>query len=447
MFINRKKELAFLNQLAREKKPTLLILYGRRRVGKSALLVEFAKKNKALYLLARQGTEKDQLSKLSEEIALFFNDAVLQQSPFANYDALFLYLLEKRTQVIFDEFPFLVESNKALPSILQNYWDQHFSKNKSCIILCGSSISMMESLLGYKSPLYGRRTEQLLLEPLSFDDARKFFPKKSSEQAVEAYAVLGGTPAYLLDINHQKLLLEQVKERILAKNTFLSQDVLFVLREELKEPRTYFSILKAIAHGNTRLGTIMSAAGFERGVITKYLEILKSLHLIERRVPITEKHPEKSRKGIYKIKDNYVRFWFRFVYENREYIEQGKQEKLIAEKIKPQFDAYVGEAFEEICLEWVKRTFPHLSGRWWDKEHEIDIVGLDQDKVLLGEVKWKALNEKEARREYGKLKEKAKLFDTENPQLIIIAKKIESKESLRKEGLEMYDFQDVVGSD
>jgi AAA+ ATPase superfamily predicted ATPase len=219
---------------------------------------------------------------MSAEIAEFFNDDVLRHSSFQNYDALFIYLAQKETPVLLDEFPYLVEANKALPSILQEYWDRDFSKKNTFLVLCGSSITMMESLLGYKSPLYGRRTEQILLEPLKFREACEFFPQLKLEDKVSAYAVLGGTPAYLLEFDYRKSLLDNIKDRILQKNTFLSQDTMFVLQQELTEPRVYYSIINSISKGNTRL---------EKSKITKYLSVLREIHIIERRIPVTEKNP------------------------------------------------------------------------------------------------------------------------------------------------------------
>ncbi|WP_440946364.1 ATP-binding protein [Methanosarcina sp. T3] len=412
MFLNRKAELSLFENLHAEGKPKLILLYGKRRVGKTELLNEFARRHRALYLVARQEAYEGQLKKMSSEIAEFFDDDVLRHSPFQNYDALFIYLAQKETPVLFDEFPYLVEANRALPSILQEYWDRYFSKKKTFLVLCGSSIAMMESLLGYKSPLYGRRTEQILLEPLKFREACEFFPQLEPEDKVLTYAVLGGAPAYLLEFDYGKPLLENIRDRILQKNTFLYQDTMFVLQQELTEPRIYYSIINSIAKGNTRLGEIMNDTGLEKSKITKYLSVLKELHIIERRVPVTEKSPESSKKGIYLLKDNYFKFWFRFVFENAEYIEQGRQEKLIGDKISPVLNTFAGFAYEEIVLEYLKSSpgfSDYIFGRWWDKEEEIDVVGLDssQNRIIFGEVKWKALTEKEARQTLNRLVEKS----------------------------------------
>lgn len=453
MFVNRVSELKLLEEEYVSNKPALLILYGRRRVGKTALLNEFASRHKALYLVARQESQTDQLRKISEETARFFKDPVLNVNPFQNYDALFTYLAEKETAVIFDEFPYLVESNSALPSILQEHWDKHFSKKNSFIVLCGSSIRMMESLLGYASPVYGRRTAQLLLQPLSFRQALPFFGSLTAEQKVAAYSVLGGIPAYLLEFDFKRPLLSNIKEKILAKNTFLCQDVQFVLKEELTEPAIYYSILKSIAKGNTKLGEIVNDTGIDKGKVTKYATVLQQLRLIERRIPITEKKPEKSRKGIYLLGDNYFRFWFAFVFENNEYIEQNRQAKLIEEKIKPGLNAFIGKGFEEISLQWIKEKKEfrnYLFGRWWDRQHEIDIVGIDNsnNKILFGEVKWKTLSKKEAHTILLKLKEEAELVKWgKNPkkEFLLVAKKIHSKQELsQEERVQIVELQDII---
>ena len=452
MLLNRVEELKLLKNLYLEKKPKLLIVYGRRRVGKTALLTEFSKNHKILYLMSRQESVKDQLTKMSSEIADYLGDNMLKINPLQNYDALFSYLHSKKISFVFDEFPFLVESNKALPSILQEYWDKHFSRADSLIILCGSSVRMMESLLGYKSPLYGRRTEQILIEPLKFKDACLFFPKLSPEEKIKTYAILGGTPAYLLEFDYSLKLIENIKENILMKNKFLYQDVDFVLKEELNEPRTYYSIVKSVSKGNTKIGNIMNDTGYDKGKVTKYLSVLRSIHIIERVVPITETNPEKSRNGVYLLKDNYFKFWFRFVFQNEEYIEQGKKEKLIIEKIEPGLNSFTGVAFEEISRDWVKEQKKfnnYLIGKWWDKEEEIDIVGVDKhnNKLLVGEVKWSSLSGKEVLGEFEKLKQKSEKImwgDKPTKEFIIIAKEIKGKKDLISKGNYVFDLEDIV---
>jgi len=418
-FKNRIKELSFLNEIYEKGNAKLVVLYGRRRVGKTELLKEFLKKHKGLYILARQESELEQLKKISSQIAEHYKDEVLMVNPFSNWDALFVYLSEKpRIPIVFDEFPYIVQSSKEITAILQDYWDNKFSKKNAFFVLCGSSIAMMEKLLGKKSPIYGRRTEQILLEPLKFRDACLFMPKKMNfKDKVLNYIVLGGMPAYLLEFDFNKSLRENIAENILRKNKFLYQDVLFTLREELKEPRNYFSILYSIAKGNTKSGQIVNDTGLGKAFVTKYLSILIDLQLVERRVPITEKSFSKSRNGIYLLRDNFFKFWFKFVFENQEYIEQEKQEKVLNEKIMPELNAFAGNIFEEIALSELKndkKYTDYLFGRWWDRTSEVDLVGIDREnkKLIVGEVKFKALKKSEINEIKRSLIEKSKKINS-----------------------------------
>lgn len=412
--------------------------------------MEFSKRHDCMYMVARQGSAAEQIEQLSSQLARHFDDRVLALNPFRSWDALFSFI-EQRCQgipVIIDEFPYLVQSTKALPSILQEYWDGRFSKQDIFTILCGSSVSMMESLLGHGSPIYGRRTGQVLLEPLGFFDARRFHPSLPVRGQVEFHAVLGGTPAYLLEFDEQASLMENIKERILAKHSFMAQDVEFVLREELDEPRYYFSILHSIAKGNTTMGTIVNDTGLDKGVVSKYTSVLVDMHLVERRVPVTEPHPARSRKGIYMLKDNYFKFWFRYVFANPQYIEQGLHDALVEEKIAPDLDAFVGKAFEDVCIEWMRATHPrHLIGRWWDRTEEIDIVGMNKaaDHAFLAEVKWSTLGRQDVARILSNLERKAPLVDTgcSTVERVVIARTIHDKARLASPGVTLLDLDDM----
>lgn len=450
-FKDRNEELAQMKSWFIEQKSKLVILYGRRRVGKTELLRQFAEKHPSLYLLARQESQNDQIKHLSIQIADFFNDELVRVNPLLSWDAIFTYLIEKAVNIpiFIDEFPYLVQTNKALPSILQDYWDNQFSKINAFIVLCGSSIAMMESLLGYKSPLYGRRTGQILLEPLGFFDAQLFFPLLSAKQKVEFFAILGGTPAYLIEFDEEKDWQENIKEKVLQKNSFLAQDVLYVLREELSEPRYYFSILQSISRGNTSIGRIVNDTGLEKGLVMKYVSVLIDLHILERRIPVTEMHPEKSRRGIYVLKDNFFKFWFRFIFTNSQYIEQGLHDKLLREKIIPEFNSFVGRAFEDICLEWMRRTRKNfIIGRWWDRQHEIDIVGIDASTsmTIFGSVKWSDLKSSEARTIITSLQKDSMFVDTgcENVEYFLIARSIDDKDRLTSMNVHVFDLNDLV---
>ncbi|MFH1055760.1 MAG: ATP-binding protein, partial [Candidatus Altiarchaeota archaeon] len=327
-----------------------------------------------------------------------------------------------------------------------------FQKKAHVIVLCGSSMRMMERLAGYKSPIYGRRTEQMLLTPLDFSDSVQFMGGIPLEKAVEFYATVGGTPAYLQLLDYKFGLEHNICSKILPKMEFLNQDAMFVLREELDEPRNYFSILKSLSKGNTQLGAIVNDTGQQRNLVAKYLSVLTDLHIVERRVPLTEKHGARSRKGIYQISDPYFRFWFRFVFDNLPYLEATNPRKTYLDRIKPTLNEHVASIFEDMCLRWLKtrKDFSEYAiGRWWKDSHEIDIIGLDETKniLLLVEVKWSNLTELDARRILDSLLTKAEHIDWQKKgrkiALGIIAKKIHSKDKLRKEGHHIFDIDDM----
>ncbi|OGW05343.1 MAG: ATPase [Nitrospinae bacterium RIFCSPLOWO2_12_39_16] len=397
VFINRENELKYLNNEYRDKKSRFVVIYGKRRVGKTELVKQFFKDIPHIYFLADKAPEKDQLQLLSEKIGLLFNDEFLLSRGFGTWYEFFRYIRNKgRIAVIIDEFPFLIEANSAIPSIFQKGWDEDLKNSGTFLILLGSSIGMMETeVLGYKSPLFGRRTGQLFIEPLTFWNSKKFFPEKFNDEFMYIYSILGGTPAYLLQFEPSMDLWANIKEKILKPQAYLFNEPEFILREELREPRNYFSILKAISMGKTRASEIINETGFEKNVVGKYLSVLAELRIIKRDVPVTEKSYEKSKKGMYMIDDNFFRFWFNFVFPNKSYIEEGEVEYVIKNKIKSRLDIFASLTFEDVSRSFVKIGLKkgimfNKVGRWWSKDSEIDIVAIndDENSILFGEAKW-----------------------------------------------------------
>jgi AAA+ ATPase superfamily predicted ATPase len=260
------------------------------------------------------------------------------------------------------------------------------------LILCSSCIGMMEeTLLGYQALLFGRRTGQYLLEAFQFQDARSVFPDYSLEDQVRSCAVYGGMPAYLHTLQENASLERNIKDGILIQGSFLYNEVRFVLQQELRGPRNYFAILQAIAAGKTRLNEIKQATGIEGA--TAYLDTLQQLHLVERRVPVTEMQPHKSRRGIYRLRDSYVRFWFRYVHPKRSQLERGSADIMLNNQVLHKLDLSKGLAFEEICQQFLwsaglsgKPPFTPLNiGNWWNAHEEIDLVGLGETDAMLVE--------------------------------------------------------------
>lgn len=403
MFFNRQAELKRLEERYREKKAQLLIVYGRRRVGKTELLKEFVRDKRNLYFLADLSSAKEQLQEMTERVRLLTQDASLQDNPFANWRALFAYLHRQARRepliVILDEYQYLQSSNRAMASIIQKAWDEELKDSRLFLVLCGSYVSFMEhELLAYKSPLYGRRTGQFYIEPLKFYEAAQFFKKFSFEDKIRAYGILGGMPAYLLQFDPQAALPQNLSNTFLQTDSFLNNEARFLLLEELKEPRNYFSILKAIAAGNTRTNDIVQASGLDRGVVVKYLDVLQNLRIVKREISVTEAQPEKSRKGIYLIQDRYLKFWFRFVMPNQSYIEEDRQDFLLKQRILPFMDQYLGDVFEHVSMEFLKKRNREGKlpfeldrlGRYWKGETEIDVAAFDakREHALLAECKW-----------------------------------------------------------
>lgn len=302
--------------------------------------------------------------------------------------------------MVLDEVPYLVESDRSLPSVLQRVWDEALRHTRLKLILCGSLVSFMErELLGYKSPLFGRRTGQYQLEPMTFRQASGFFPGRSPQWRVTAYALFGGMPAYLALLSGEEDLDAALIGHVLRKSGVLYDEPRFLLTQELREPAYYFALLAAIAGGMTRLNEITRAAHLpDRSAASRYLDILRSMGLVERDVPVTEPAPERSRRGVYRLKDHFLRFWFRFVYPYRSELETAGPEHVLERFIRPRLNEFVAAAFEEISRQHVRELarrgglpfVPSRIGRWWNRSSENDVVALsvEEGQLLVGEAKW-----------------------------------------------------------
>ena len=401
-FVNRESEIQFLLDRMTSQKAELIIVYGRRRIGKTELLREAFSKKKAIYFMADLGADQDQRRRFSETVHLLYPNPLLQADPPPAWDPLLGYIVDlgkkERVLLIMDEFPYLCSSEPALPSILQRIWDGAGKDSKLYMILCGSFVSFMErEILGHKSPLYGRRTGQLLLQPLPLYSLKKFYPNYSAEERISAYAILGGVPAYLIQFSDKLSFHQNIEKQILRPTAFLYEEVRFILMEELRDPKHYLSILQSIAFGNTRMNDIVQRTGIERGPVSKYLSVLQDLRLIERETPVTEKHPEKSRKGIYRLSDNFFRFWFRFVQPYKSRLVESGSQRLLKQEILPHLDNFIGQGFDKICVEILQYLVTKeeikleydRAGRWWEANEEIDLVAMVGDApIFASECKW-----------------------------------------------------------
>lgn len=396
-FINRKKELAQLNEKWKSGNSQLFIIYGKRRVGKTELIKQFGKGKPFIYYLADKRNQTEQLKELGRIAGEFFNDIILAKRGFADWIEAFQYFKNSKRRFVMavDEYPYLVESDKATSSLFQKGWDTYLKESGIFLLLSGSSIAMMESeTLIQKSPLFGRRTGQLLVEPLSFEQAWKFFPKKSFSEFLKFYAITGGMPSYLLQMDNDLSLEENIVSKIFLPTEFLFNEIEFTLKEELREPKNYLAILRAISWGKRKFGEIANETGLKKNILTKYLSVLERLHLIEKDVPVTEFNKGKSRKGLHRISDNFFRFWFQFVYPYKSELQIGKTKEIL-EKYKICASSLEAVVYEGVCQEILQgfedKIFPFdRVGRFWDNNTEIDIIGLNEKKrqIIFGECKW-----------------------------------------------------------
>ena len=404
-FIDRTEELAALEREYAADRSSLVVLYGRRRVGKTSLISEFIKGKNALYYLVTEEAESQNRNSFREIAADFIYSPLLKKAEVEDWDTIFEAILAQPAQdkrvIVIDEFQYLGKSNAAFPSVIQRIWDTRLKDANVMVILCGSLITMMESqTLNYASPLYGRRTAQIKLKQIPFRYYQDFFPGLSRRELVERYSVTGGVPKYIELFGSQGDIYQAIRETILTPSGFLYEEPTFLLQHEVSEIGNYFSIIKAIAAGNHKPNRIATVLETPQTNLPKYFKTLIDLDILEREVPVTEDNPEKSKKGLYQIKDNFLLFWFRFVFPNRSYIESGNV-TLVMRKLKKNFiDAHVAYVYEEICRQQIwdlcaeGTTWPctfERVGRWWDNQNnEIDVVATDQEggNLLLGECKF-----------------------------------------------------------
>ena len=436
-FINRMQEMKTLEEQYNMPSSSMVILYGRRRVGKTSLICEFLRKHSDnIYFLATEESEALNLKSFKEQVAEYTGNELLKS---ANVDWLtvFKLLTEHKTQtkkvIVIDEFQYIGEDNNAFPSIMQKVWDTLLKDANIMLILCGSLITLMKrQTLDYVSPLYGRRTAQIKLKQIPFNYYGEFMEGKSINELLPFYAVTGGVPKYIESFLGVEDLYDGIQNRILNPQSYLYEEPYFLLQKEVSEIGSYFSLIKAIAMGNRKLSEIAANIEVKQTSLTKYLKTLIDLDLIEREVPVTESNPEKSKSGLYKIKDNFIAFWFKFVYLYRAYLEKGETQFVLSQIKKGFIQNYASYVYEDVCRErmWELSAndfwnfhFDRVGRYWGSKADETDIVAIDSigKNLVLGECKY-SMSEKGLSVLHG-LQERAKslqvLTGAENVEYII----------------------------
>lgn len=399
----RKDELAYLNELYESNTFEFLIMYGRRRVGKTTILQEFAMNTNAIFFLAREKNDSLNLEDFSKAIQFHFDHSFI--ASFKSWEDAFEYIGHKvtdRTAIIIDEFPYIIKENPSVKSLLQHAIDHNFKSKNIFLILCGSSISIMENeIMGRKSPLHDRQTATLEIKPFNYLESSAFFPNYSNLNKILAYGILGGIPRYLEAFDPSKTIEENIASKIIRNGAYLYEEPDNLLKAELRDTNTYNSILSAISSGRNRIVDIADYIHEDRTKVAKYLTILQTLRLVEKRVPCGEN--PKSKKSIYVIKDNFLKFWFRYEFTNNTYYSiLGPKDA--ANEIMNDISNFMGDAFEEICKEYVIRQakqrklpfIPFYIGKWWGTnpflkaQDDVDVLVLDrtQTKAIFIECKF-----------------------------------------------------------
>lgn len=390
--IDRTAEQEWLQSHLQPDDRQLLVIYGRRRVGKTTLVTHVLDQIDVptVYYLCDQRGTKSNATRFATQCATALDDVEPAVDGFA--DA-FQYLATRTNGpliVALDEFSYLVESDTSIPSVFQTIVDEVLSGTQISLVLLGSSISMMEEgVLSYDSPLYGRRTGQWRVEPMTIGDATGFFPSYSPTTLIQTYGVVGGIPAYLAQFDTNNDLETNIERHILSKGEFLYEEPEFLLRQELREPATYMGILEAIARGASRVTEIATDIGKDASSLSRYLHNLSELALVDRETPITD----PDGRGVYRLTDQYLRFWFRYVSPNRSTLEQGHTAPVL-ESITETLPMHVSRTFEAVCQQAVRMpAFPvecSRVGRWWYDKLEVAVAGLNErtETLLLGECKW-----------------------------------------------------------
>ena len=400
MFVNRESELAVLNREYEKEGACFTVIYGRRRVGKTALIGEYIKNKPAVYFYVTERNLKKQLMQVTRQFSEYIGKDYLKNVEFSDFEQLFQFLSEhmgdRKLVFVFDEYQNLVKLDQSFSSMMMKVWDLNLKFQNIHLILCGSVISMMYSeALSYDSPLYGRRTSNIHLRSLAFHHIGDFVPGATKIDCMNIYASFGTVPKYLELYEHKKDFLENIRDNILDKNSYLYQEVKFLLKEEISEPTTYFNILETISDGETKIGKIGTRLSVQSSYLTRYMRKLVDLDIVEKEVPVTEKTPSKSKMGRYAIKDKFIKFWFYYVYRNYSYLEIGNV-NYVLDEIKRTFnEKFVAFAFEDYVKELLTNKpleflgfRPRKIGRWWNNFEEIDLVAIGEDRAAFIECKW-----------------------------------------------------------
>ncbi|MBR1709203.1 MAG: ATP-binding protein [Clostridia bacterium] len=432
MFIGRETELQKMNRRYQRDSLEFIVIYGRRRVGKTALISEFVKDKPCIFFPALHTNAKENLEAFSKSIYHLDHPDALEAPIYSSFDAAFGEITRiaanRRIVLAIDEFPYLAEADASIPSRLQHLLDHDWRDSKVFLILCGSSMSYMEKeVLSSKSPLFGRRTAQIRLLPMDYLTSAKFFPYASPEENALLYGITGGIPHYMNKLDFKGSIQNALLENLFDSSSYLFEEPENLLKQELREPALYNSIISVTAAGNTKLSDIASKSGMDQSVCLKYMKVLMELGIIKKVEPVVDR---SSKKKEYRVADPFFRFWYRFVPRNMTAITTGNMDRIYHAAVESYFSGYMGAIFKDICRQYLllhadQLPFPIQDiGEWWGtlpnerKVAQIDIVATSirenniqgGKQYLIGSCKY--LNQKIGVDEFALLKHYAAAFAT-----------------------------------
>jgi AAA+ ATPase superfamily predicted ATPase len=407
MFIGRTEELNFLQSEYEKTGGRLVMLYGRRRVGKTETLREFCRDKPHVFYSCKECNDGEQFKDFSACMLRNNMPAVEYAVNFVNWEQAFKYITNlpsagKKKLLIIDEFSSMVYDNRVIPSILQNLWDSTLKNENIMLVLCGSAMNFIENgILAEKNPLFGRATGILKMKSMDFYEAIQFFPNYDPAEKITAYAVLGGIPHYLKQFDGSAALKENIKQNLLRRGSVLYNEIEFLMKQELRETGIYNMILEAVALGNTKLNDIHQKTQIEKTKLNVYLKNLIELGIAFREFPVLETTKGKAniQRGIYALSDNYFRFWYYFIFPNMSEAEYGDTDRIFEHIVEPRLDLFCSKVFEDICVSYLRKEnragrlpfFFSKIGRQWKAGFEIDILAHDFEmkEFLFGECKYK----------------------------------------------------------
>ena len=427
-FVDREAELEVLKKANKRTGSSLVTIYGRRRLGKTELITRFIKSaSNGVYYLATKEDSTVQLKSLSSLVGIQIKDQELSRFGAVDWEALFLRIRNRQTKgkliIAIDEFPYLAHSNNAISSIFQKGWDQYLKDANVVLILCGSSISMMHSqVLDYSAPLYQRSTSILEMRPLPINASFLLTPNMKFEDKLYTYFIFGGVPAYY-SFTEKSMSINDIIYDIFSPGSVFLDEPSTILSEETTNEARYIDILELISNGINHTNEIASKTKIRPSNVTRYLDVLERIGIVKKVFPITEGQSRRSKRGVYEIQDNYLRFWFRYIKRNRDLLNTAG-DKAVEDKVIKELSLIGGGTFEKFAMDFVRslrrKGFPQLLsiGKWWGRnpnkkaglnEEEIDLVAINDvsKDILFGECKW--TNSKVDVDVYRQLKEKAKL--------------------------------------